>query len=146
MAVRERAVSGARVRLAYLCNLYPAVSHSFVRREIEAVERAGHEVHRFSVRPSLPDLRDPADQREAERTEVVLDHGATRLILTVLVLLVSRPGRTLRAIAAAARLSGPGIKQKVRHAAYWIEAAWLMRRFERLEVEHVHAHFGTNPA
>ena len=55
------------MRLAYLCNLYPAVSHSFVRREIEAVERSGHEVHRFSVRRRRLDLKDPADRREAER-------------------------------------------------------------------------------
>ena len=56
------------MRLAYLCNVYPAVSHSFVRREIEAVEGAGNEVHRFSVRQPGTGLKDPADLREAERT------------------------------------------------------------------------------
>jgi glycosyltransferase involved in cell wall biosynthesis len=30
--------------------------------------------------------------------------------------------------------------------AYWLEAAWLVRRLEQLKVEHLHAHFGTNPA
>src|SRR6266478_3898315 len=114
---------GARVRLAYLCNLYPAVSHSFVRREIEAVERAGHEVHRFSVRPPRADLRDSADRREAERTEVVLARGAFGLLFAALILLLSRPVRTLDALAAASRLSGPGLQQKVRHFAYWLEAA-----------------------
>jgi colanic acid/amylovoran biosynthesis glycosyltransferase len=134
------------VRLAYLCNLYPAVSHSFVRREIEAVERAGHEVHRFSVRRPRADLKDAADRREAEHTDVVLAQGALRLLLSALVLLVLRPVRALDSIAAAERLSGPGLHQKVRHLAYWLEAAWLVRRFERLKVEHLHAHFGTNPA
>ena len=43
--------SGAeRVRIAYLTNRYPAVSHSFIRREIEAIEAEGTEVYRFSVR------------------------------------------------------------------------------------------------
>jgi colanic acid/amylovoran biosynthesis glycosyltransferase len=134
------------VRLAYLCNLYPAVSHSFVRREIEAVERAGHEVHRFSIRAPRPDLRDEADRREAERTEVVLAQGVLRLVLTAFVLVFSRPVHTLDAIAAALRLSPPGLRQKVRHLAYWLEAAWLVRRLDRLRVEHLHAHFGTNPA
>jgi colanic acid/amylovoran biosynthesis glycosyltransferase len=138
--------NGARVRLAYLCNLYPAVSHSFVRREIEAVERAGHDVHRFSVRPPRADLKDPADRREAERTEVVLAEGAVRLLLSALILVISRPVLTLRAIAAARDLSSAGVKQKVRHAAYWLEAAWLVRRLDELGVEHLHAHFGTNPA
>ena len=134
------------MRLAYLCNLYPAVSHSFVRREVEAVERAGHEVHRFSLRRPRPDLRDPADQREAKRTELVLAQGILRLLFAATVLLVSRPVRTLDAIAAARRLSAAGFKQKVRHIAYWLEAAWLARRLEQLRVEHLHAHFGTNPA
>jgi colanic acid/amylovoran biosynthesis glycosyltransferase len=134
------------VRLAYLCNLYPAVSHSFVRREIEAVERTGHEVHRFSMRPARPDVRDEADLREAGRTEVVLDQGAISIFSAAVTLLFSRPIRTFQALSAACRLSGPGLQQKIRHFAYWLEAAWLVRRLERLRVEHVHAHFGTNPA
>ena len=133
------------MRLAYLCNLYPAVSHSFVRREIEAVERAGHQVHRFSIRRPRADLKDPADQREAGRTEVVLGQGG-RLLLAALILTVTRPIWTLRAIGAARKLSSSGLRAKIRHAAYWLEAAWLVRRVEALGVEHVHAHFGTNPA
>jgi glycosyltransferase involved in cell wall biosynthesis len=60
--------------------------------------------------------------------------------------LVARPLRSLSALAAAWRLSGPGGKQKVRHLAYLLEAAWLTRRLDNLGVEHLHAHFGTNPA
>jgi glycosyltransferase involved in cell wall biosynthesis len=134
------------VRLAYLCNLYPAVSHSFVRREIEAVERLGHEVHRYSVRQARADLRDPADRRETERTEAVLGRGFLRLALSAFLLLLSRPVRAIHSIAAAARLSGPGLRSKLRHVVYWLEAAWLARRLERLKVDHLHAHFGTNPA
>jgi glycosyltransferase involved in cell wall biosynthesis len=134
------------VRLAYLCNLYPAVSHSFVRREIDAVERAGHQVYRFSVRRPRADLKDRADRGEAERTEVVLGHGLLPLVAAACILLLSRPVRTFEAIAVAGRLSGPGLKSKFRHLAYWLEAAWLVRRLNALKVEHLHAHFGTNPA
>ncbi|MFL6759401.1 glycosyltransferase [Sphingomonas sp.] len=134
------------MRLAYLCNLYPAVSHSFVRREIEAVVRAGHEVHRFSLRPARGDLKDQQDLREAERTEAVLAEGFMRLGLCALGLLLTRPARSLQALAAAWRLSAPGLESMFRHLAYWLEAAWLVRRMAELQVEHLHAHFGTNPA
>ncbi len=137
---------GVRVRLAYLCNLYPAVSHSFVRREIEGVERAGYEVHRFSHRRPRPDLKDEADLREAAKVEVILGQGFARLFVAALLLFLSRPLQAFAAIAAAWRLSGPGLKQKARHAAYWLEAAWLARRLAQLQVDHLHAHFGTNPA
>jgi colanic acid/amylovoran biosynthesis glycosyltransferase len=134
------------VRLAYLCNLYPAVSHSFVRREIEAVEGAGHEIHRFSIQRPRADLRDPADVREAQGTEVALGKGVAPLLLAALLLLLSRPIKSFHAIATAARLSAPGLRSKIRHLAYWLEAAWLLRRLERQRIEHLHAHFGTNPA
>lgn len=146
MPAEEPTARGVRVRLAYLCNLYPAVSHSFVRREIEAVEGAGHEVFRFSLRPARNDLKDEADVRELSRTEAVLGHGVGRLILSAISLFMSRPARTMSALATAYRLSGPGLRSKVRQLAYWLEAAWLARRLSQLKVEHLHAHFGTNPA
>jgi colanic acid/amylovoran biosynthesis glycosyltransferase len=133
------------VRLAYLCNVYPAVSHSFIRREIEGLEALGHEVRRFSVRPART-LRDEADLRERSATEAVLGQGITRLVLAALLLLISRPAKSLAALSTAFRLSAPGLGRKVRHLAYWLEAAWLVRRIELLAIEHLHAHFGTNPA
>lgn len=140
------ATSGVRVRLAYLCNLYPAVSHSFVRREIEAIDQAGHEVRRFSMRPPQSGLKDQADLREAAVTEAALSQGISRLSFIALGLLLSRPAKTLAALRAAFLLSGQGIQRKLRHIAYWLEAGWLVRRMEQLEIQHLHAHFGTNPA
>jgi colanic acid/amylovoran biosynthesis glycosyltransferase len=134
------------VRLAYLCNLYPAVSHSFIRREIEGVESAGHEVHRFSLRPQHGDLRDEADLAEVSRTETVLAQGVLALLASALWLLAIRPAKSASAMAAAWRLTSPGVRSKLRHAGYWLEAAWLVRRIKRLDIEHLHAHFGTNPA
>lgn len=137
---------GVSVRLAYLCNLYPAVSHSFVRREIAGIEHAGHQVHRFTLRPPPDNLRDEADLREAEITEAILGNGLGRLVGAAMALSLSRPAKSLAALAAAYRLSGPGLKSKARNLVYWLEAAWLTRRLEALGVEHLHAHFGTNPA
>jgi len=134
------------VRIAYLCNVYPAVSHSFVRREIEAIEAAGHEVRRFSVRPAKPNLKDEADLRELAATQTILSHGAALLFANVIGLSLSRPGKALAALGTALRLAGPGVGTKARHIAYWIEAAWLARSMAHSRIEHLHAHFGTNPA
>src|SRR6476469_8917944 len=103
---RERsAASGVSVRLAYLCNLYPAISHSFVRREIKGIERAGHEVHRFSLRPARDDLRDEGDLREVTRTESVLSQGALRLSTAALICTLTRPIKTLASASMAFRLA-----------------------------------------
>ena len=143
--MRGSAANGARVRLAYLCNTYPAVSHSFVRREIEAVERAGHEVVRFSLRPFHSDVKDPADLREAAITQAVLEQGWARLIGAAICMASLHLLKTCSAIAAAYRLSGKGIGQKARHFIYLLEAAWLVRQLETMQVDHLHVHFGTNP-
>ena len=37
------------LRLAYLCGQYPAVSHTFVLREVEALRRRDVEVETFSI-------------------------------------------------------------------------------------------------
>jgi colanic acid/amylovoran biosynthesis glycosyltransferase len=141
----DHRVRSVRLRIAYLCNVYPAVSHSFIRREIEAVERAGHQVYRFTIRPIPTDLRDESDLREAERTEAVLSQGLPALAVAAAILAAQRPVKTVRAMAMAFRLSAPGLKSKSRHLAYWLEAAWLIRRSTQLGIEHVHVHFGTNP-
>lgn len=116
------------MRLAYICNVYPAVSHSFVRREIEGLEAIGHEVHRFSIRPADKNLKDPADLREVAYTEVVLGQGWARLLATALLELISRPMRFFAGIGATYRMGGPGLTQKAKHGAYLVEAAWLLRR------------------
>ena len=49
------------MKVGYLVGIYPRVTHSFIRREIQAVEKAGIEVKRFAVREPLEKLVDPAD-------------------------------------------------------------------------------------
>jgi len=140
--------SGAeRVRIAYLTNRYPAVSHSFIRREIEAIEAQGTEVCRFSVRAAeknnLPDDRDRA---EFTRTCVLLDVGALRLFVEVLQTFARSPIRSMTALKIAFAKADWSPLSLVRRAAYFAEAAALARRMRKERIDHLHAHFGTNPA
>src|SRR5437016_3047949 len=48
------------MKIAYLTNQYPHVRHTFIRREIVALESLGVEVVRFSIRHSGGDAVDPA--------------------------------------------------------------------------------------
>lgn len=130
------------MRIAYLVNRYPAVSHSFIRREILGLEALGHDVVRFSIRPVPGDLPDPADRAERETTRIVLKQGADALIGATLAYLFTP--RFWRALKAAIGMAGYGLKPKLRHLAYLIEAAWLAKQMQG--VDHLHAHFGTNPA
>ena len=66
------------MKIAYLVNTYPRASHTFIRREITALERQGHEVLRLSMRSDRAALKDAADLAEDKRTEHVLEMGGAR--------------------------------------------------------------------
>ncbi len=61
--------------IAYLINQYPQASHSFIRREILAIEQLGTPVARFSIRRWDTKLVDENDRAEQSKTRYVLDEG-----------------------------------------------------------------------
>lgn len=137
---------GAPRQVAYLTNLYPSPSHSFIRREILGLEAAGWRVHRFAHRRSHVALVDPADAAELDRTSVLLDQPIRILALAVLVWLVERPIDAAAAFLLAMRMAWRGDRRYAAHAAYFVMACALSRRLRDLGCRHLHAHFGTNPA
>ena len=66
------------MRVAYLINQYPKISHSFIRREIHALERQGFEITRIALRGWDAELADEDDRAERERTRYVLQDGRAR--------------------------------------------------------------------
>ncbi|MEZ5798330.1 MAG: glycosyltransferase [Paracoccaceae bacterium] len=138
------------MKLAYIVNTYPQPSHSFIRREVQALERMEWQIHRFALRSARDKLVDPADIAEDGRTEHVLEQGGWRLIRSGLGFALRRPGPALRALrlalACGRRGAGdvPGTGGRLRHLVYWLEAAHLARRCHDLRLPHIHAHFGTN--
>lgn len=134
------------MKVAYLVNQYPHVSHSFIRREILALEAHGITVERFSVRQSKADLVDPADQAEQTKTNVILAAGAAGLGFALLRNALTQPGRFFKALAAAIRLGRRSERGVLRHFIYLAEACVLLARLRACQAQHVHAHFGTNSA
>lgn len=140
------------MKIAYIVNTYPRASHTFIRREVQALERRGFMVHRFAMRSERASLVDPADLAEDGRTEHVLHKGMGALAASALRLMVANPAKSAKAIAAAMRCGklgaggSPGTGGRLRHLIYLIEAAYVARRSNDLGIEHLHAHFGTNSA
>lgn len=133
------------MKIAYLINQYPKVSHSFVRREIAALEALGVEVKRFSVRAVEEALKDPADQQEKEVTEVLLN-DKIGLVWSLLGSFFSVPFETASAMQTAIRMGLRSDRGVIRHLAYLAEAAGLKEALLKQGAQHVHAHFGTNSA
>ena len=133
------------MKILYLVNSYPRTSHTFIRREIQALENLGLDVVRVSVRPPDGSLLDAADVEEARKTHVLLGRGALGLLPHVVLTLLRHPIRFARTLVGALRLSRRSDAGLLRHLAYFAEACALARLAVRAAVDHVHAHFGTNP-
>lgn len=132
------------MRLAYLCNEYPKVSHSFVRREVVELERRGHQVVRLSIRDGGKQV-DPGDQAEAQKTIFVLSQSVFKLLCTAFVLFLKRPGQFCQAFKKTWEMNRVSDRGLIPHLAYLIEAAFVTDLLERHGVQHMHVHFGTNP-
>ncbi len=134
------------MKIAYILNTYPQPSQSFIRREIQALERQGHEVLRFAMRPSPTPLVDPQDQAEAARTEYVLAEGKATLARNAVAAL-RRDAATLgEALKQSWAMGGPSDSGRLRHLIYLAEACHIAGRVAEEGATHLHAHFGTNAA
>ena len=102
------------MKIAYLVNTYPSPSHSFIRREVRALERLGHEVHRFALRPTPDRLVDPGDLEELVRTEHLLPQGI-RLPLALLATLARSPRKAFGALCLEARISRVSARSPAYH-------------------------------
>lgn len=134
------------MNILYLISEYPKVSHSFVRREIQALTELGHQVTRMAIRGWDLPLADPADHAERAVTRYVLQAGLPALLWATLWAMLTRPAQWMAAAKAMWRMSKRADRSLPYHVIYLLEACWIARQIRQQPLDHLHAHFGTNPA
>lgn len=132
--------------IAYLNTEYPALSHTFIEREVRAVRALGVAVRTFSIRrPGAHGRLGPEQARAERETGYVLD-GADRLLASALSGIARRPIGALRALGASQGLSPPGLRARAKHMAYWLESIRLARLVRGAGASHIHVHMANNGA
>ena len=134
------------MKIAYFVNQYPKVSHSFIRREINALERQGIEVERYALRTNASELVDKEDKNELKKTRYLLKQPFWVFIQKCFLQLFLNPIRFLRALSITIKIGWNSDRGLARHFIYFLEASLLESWLRESGVSHVHAHFGTNPA
>lgn len=133
------------IHIGYLINTYPRPSHSFIRREIAALERIGISVHRIAMRGE-EGLSDPADLLEQQKTEYILKRGARHLLRNLLRQALISPRAVLSGLKLAWQRSRAGESSLMRQVVYLAEGAAVTASAKARGLSHIHAHFGTNSA
>lgn len=134
------------MRLAYLINRYPAVSHSFIRREIHALERLNHRVLRIALRGWADQLSDVSDEAERKLTRYVLDEGPFPLAFAFIRVALTRPARLSTTLRLVWKIGRRAERPLMVHLIYLFEACRVLNWLKDERIEHLHAHFGTNSA
>ena len=131
-------------KIAYLVNQYPKVSHSFIRREILALEKKGLEIKRFALRSCDAELVDEADKRELSQTQYILSVGLAGLLTALLRTAIASPSYFFKALALAVKVGWKSERGLIYHLIYLAEACVLLSWLRKGDISHVHSHFGTN--
>jgi glycosyltransferase involved in cell wall biosynthesis len=134
------------MRIAYLVNQYPKISHTFIRREILALEEQGVEVVRIAIRGHETGALDAADAEELAKTRYILKARALDIAAACARGFALAPWAFLATLIGALRLGSRSDGGVLKHLAYFVEACVLKRWLVEGKVRHVHAHFGTNAA
>ncbi|MEM9477523.1 MAG: glycosyltransferase family 4 protein [Pseudomonadota bacterium] len=140
--------ANAAPRIAYLTGEFPAVSHTFILREIEALREMGLEVETCSIRQTdAAHHRGPAEQNAAKSTFYVLNAAKNPLaVLRAKLSLLADPERFFRTFLLALRTGSPGLKGRLWQLFYFTEAMVLAQHLKARKITHLHNHFADSSA
>jgi len=128
--------------VAYLVSRYPALSHTFIEREILGLREQGVRVETFSVRAAPPEsLVSRVMKEEGHRTLPLIGAGAATWLSAHLRLLRRAPDVWFAGLARALRTGPLSPRARLWQGFYFAEAVVLVHHMRKSGLRHVHAHF-----
>lgn len=137
------------VNVAYVVSRYPALSHAFIEREVEALRDRGARIETVSVRQfERADLRTEAMRSEAAATTVLLGGPKSKGLWarSHAQLLRRSPAAYLKVLGGALRTGERTPRARLWQVFYFGEAVVLHNLMAARDLHHVHAHFANNGA
>ena len=130
-------------RIAYLTGWYPAVSLTFILREVLALRAEGLAVETCAIRRTAPrEHRGPDEKAAAAETFYVLAAARDpRVLLGAIGAALARPGRLWRTLRLAVATCPAGLRAALYQMFYLIEAMILARHLRVRGITRIHNHF-----
>ncbi len=124
--------------IIYLTSEYPALSHTFIRREIAALRDRGLDIRPFSVRPGKVDW--------GEQVPAILGRSKIRVVLDAAAACGRNPAGAVRALLLAQRHREKGLKGWWWSWFHLVEALALTSMVRAREPRRLHSHFANSGA
>ncbi len=115
------------MKIAYFTNHYPKVSHTFIRREIHALESRGVDVLRYAIRTEDEQLTDPFDLEERNKTQYLLSVSKFLVIHAFILTLIKAPLLFTRVFFLSFKSGLHSERGVLNHFFYFIEAILLKK-------------------
>ncbi|CAG1004744.1 phosphatidyl-myo-inositol dimannoside synthase [Myxococcaceae bacterium] len=138
----------ADLRLAYLVSRYPALSHTFILREVRGLRALGIEVEVASVNPADRPISALAgeEREESSRTLVLKQAGVLGVVAALGFTLRRAPAGWIRGLVLALREGDLHPRRTLLWLAYLAEALVVGRWMHERGLAHLHVHFATPAA
>lgn len=136
-----------QIHLAYLCSQYPAVSHTFINREIQQLENHGVKVSPFSMRPgSILDGATDFEVAQMADTWVIHKQSLLTILWAMPWAFFKGPIRFIAAFFYALQLQQFRPRECLWALFHLLEGCMLAREMKRRGINHVHVHFANSEA
>lgn len=134
-------------RILYLCSEYPALSHTFIDKEIDELEKNKFEVSTASINyPKNYDKFSYDYQNRTTKTYYIKKEKKSEILFLILKYKLSNLPKFLKVLNFAYKISvKSGVKNFKKFIGYFIEAILLHNYMKKMKIGHVHIHFA-NPA
>ena len=130
-------------RIAYLLNRFPRVTDTFITRELKSLQQMGTEVKIISVwNPQPTDIKSEFLDDRPGQVEYLLPQPVFSILRKLLAATILSPKRFAAVLRLAFVTSRPGLRGIVYQLFYLAEAMLAADRLRKLEISHVHNHFG----
>ena len=130
------------MRIGNFVSVYPARSHTFIRRELNSLSAIGFETFRFSIRRmNTCEILDEVDLSEFQSTTPVYPLPLVFLIKELVYYLTCRPGSFFSSLYFALRFRSDECFGFVQSMKYFLGGIILAGYSRRSNIDILHAHF-----
>jgi glycosyltransferase involved in cell wall biosynthesis len=133
------------MKIAYLVSQYPAISHTFILREVRGLRALGQDICVASINPPDREQEDLTHEEaeEAAKTYYVKLESRHWILFQLLSAMFRTPVKFLSSLWFTARLGGTDTRQWLYGAFYFLEAILVARWMASERADHLHVHFAT---
>lgn len=146
MLLKEHTMSKQPITIAYVTQVFPALTQTFVYREVMALQDRGFDIVTCAIRrPSLGELSQEC-RHLVDSSLYVFPVSWSRFLKAHLTFLLTRPVKYIGTLLFVLTRRGESAKNRVRSFFHFCEAVYLAPDVKKRRVEHIHAHFTINAA